>query len=150
MGMGGGIATGTPRGSSTRGSMGDDLLYKADGTVVRDPAAYVAAFEKKGGMYEGGLFNAKGVEIRDPIAYIARMGDSRVSVGRGVPPWRSANGADDRAVYKADGTQVRDPVAYVAGIEKKGLEYKGDLLTSKGEVIRDPFAYVARMTSGKV
>lgn len=64
-----------PSGGGRSGCLpgGDSALYKSDGTLVRDPVAYVAGMERKPGGYQGGLFNSKGVEICDPAAYIRRM-----------------------------------------------------------------------------
>eukprot|EP00930_Biecheleria_cincta_P001262 TRINITY_DN102402_c0_g1_i1.p1 TRINITY_DN102402_c0_g1~~TRINITY_DN102402_c0_g1_i1.p1 ORF type:complete len:405 (+),score=46.82 TRINITY_DN102402_c0_g1_i1:30-1217(+) len=50
----------------------NNALFKADGSVVRDPVRYVASMQSTGG-YRGGLYNAKGEEIWDPVAYVDGM-----------------------------------------------------------------------------
>lgn len=46
-------------------------LYKADGSRIKSPSAYVANFEKQGQTQT--LFNARGQVVNNPAAYVARM-----------------------------------------------------------------------------
>jgi len=114
------------------GSRNDDgALYKADGTPVRDPVAYITGMERKPGGYQGGLFNGKGVEIRDPQAYLKGMTGGGRRPGLPVPSGPGRVPAfSNNALFKEDGTMIRDPKAYVARIEKEG--YQGGIFNDKG------------------
>jgi hypothetical protein len=118
-------------------------FFKADGTAVRDPAAFIAAITRRGGTYQGGLFNERGMEIRDPAAYLAGM-NSPDEDKRGSA---SSKGRLDGQLYKADGTLIKKPAAFLAGIKKNG-GYQGGLFNSKGEEVRDAEAYIANMDGG--
>jgi len=146
----------------------DPQLYKADGTPIRDPVAYVAGMQSRPGGNQGGIFNSKGQEIRDPAAYIAHMQmrrttkvalPARASVGQASPGLGIASASTPlpgfaaavvaaggtAELFKADGTPVRNPHAYVLAMDKNGGGYRGGLFNKKGEEIRDPAAYVSRM-----
>merc|ERR1712007_231122 len=49
----------------------EPVLFKEDGTPIRNPSAYVAKIEKRG--YDEPLFNVKGEEIKNPAAYVQKM-----------------------------------------------------------------------------
>lgn len=166
-------ASRTPSSTSTgmaSAGMSGAVLFKSDGTAVRDPARYVEGIKKRG--YNEPLMDAKGVQIRDPVAYVEKMVQregpppaARASVGSGFavgfgggaftrplalavlrPAGGGAGaraGADGAVLFKSDGTAVRDPIAYVAGIEQRG--YNEPLMDAKGQQIRDPVAYVKGM-----
>lgn len=56
-------------GHSDVGQLRRDGIFKADGSEVRNPAAFVANIRS----YQGGLFTAAGLEIRDPQSFVANM-----------------------------------------------------------------------------
>merc|ERR1711988_868769 len=78
-----------PGKGSGKGPAGGGGLFRADGSEVRNPAAFVAKITQ----YEGGLFTADGREIRNPHAFVAKMdqatgkGSSKGSDARVAAPW---------------------------------------------------------------
>jgi len=109
-------------------------LYKADGTRIQKPSAYVASIEKNG--YNEPLYTADGQEIRNPVAYVTKMQNQGP-----VPnaPKKQA-GVADIQMFKANGQQIKKPEAYVAAIEKNG--YTDPLFTADGQEIRNPAKYL--------
>lgn len=129
-------------------SVGSTVMFKADGTPVRNPEAFLS----KVANYTGGLFTSDGQEIRNPHSFIAGIARKRSaaayssassSAGRGVE--RSERAEVDEGetalavVYKADGTPIKNFRAYLSRIEN----YSGGLFTSTGEEIRDPHKFLA-------
>lgn len=141
----------TPRGAAHGSLVGmgagnGQQLFKADGTAIRDPIAFVRNIAESGD-YRGGLFNHKGEEIHDPVKYVAGMGAPSANPLSSAPCRSSPGppqGVDDRSLFKADGTRVKNPAAYIAAFEKTG-GYKGGLFNHKGQEIRDPVKYVSNM-----
>jgi len=122
---------------------GPAVLFKSDGTPIRDPVAFVAGIEQRG--YKEQIVDANGQIIRDPVAYVKAMqhreaGSQQHSVSLSAPPGAPAGAGK---IFKQDGTAVRDPLAFVAGIERNG--YTEPLFDAKGQQIRDPVAYVRAM-----
>lgn len=123
-------------------------LYKADGSLIKNPVGYVAAIERNG--YTQPVFTAQGQEIRNPSGYIARAGLTAGSA-KGQGKWvkiedkapAQPDYASGQSMYKADGTRIAKPSAYVASIEKNG--YNEPLYTADGQEIRNPAAYVSKM-----
>lgn len=139
-GEGGGGATRVPMGKAGgkgqwQASSQGQGIFKADGTPIRNPAAFVAGIEKGG--YKEPIFGADGGPIRDPVAYVAAMSK------RQEGPDSSRSGNSHAGLFKSDGTAIRNPKAFVAGIEKKG--YTEMLFDAKGGEIQDPVAYVKAM-----
>merc|ERR1712070_181672 len=56
--------------SSGDGKKGEGM-FKADGTRIRNPAAFVAGIEKRG--YNEDLFDGAGKKIRDPVAFVKAL-----------------------------------------------------------------------------
>lgn len=124
-------------------------LVKADGTPIKNPAAFVAGIVKNG--YTQPIFGADGKKVRDPVAYVAAM---VVRDANGGAPQQDkhytrtrhqGDAAGDVILYDADGEPIRDPVAYIAGIQKRG--YTKPIHTADGEKIRDPASYLAKSLS---
>ncbi|CAK0885128.1 unnamed protein product [Prorocentrum cordatum] len=67
-----GQASGARRGAKGggKGPKGGAPLYKADGTPIWNPEAYVAKIYD----YDGGLFTSDGQEVRNPQAFVAGLG----------------------------------------------------------------------------
>jgi len=111
-------------------------MYKADGTKIKNPSAYVASIERNG--YEHPLFTADGEEIRNPTAYLAKkLGQP---VNQAAPRQAASRSAAPLALFKEDGTPIKNPEAYVASIEKNG--YVHPLFNADGEEIRNPKKYL--------
>jgi hypothetical protein len=138
-----------PSGGSRTGKVTADVappgLYKADGTPIHSPVAYVASIERNG--YHDPLYTAEGIEIRNPVAYVAklesRQGDALVSSSRPKPPSSrppSSSVSSQVALFKEDGTPIKNPAAYVASVERNGYAYP--LFTADGEEIRNPVKYL--------
>ena len=70
-GGGTGAMMGKSFGGKGQGGKGGGVLFKADGTAIRNPAAFVAGIEKNG--YTDKIFDANGQVIRDPVKYVASM-----------------------------------------------------------------------------
>merc|ERR1719281_714882 len=70
---------------SGKGPAGGGGLFRADGSEVKNPAAFVAKITQ----YDGGLFTADGREILNPHAFVAKMdqASSKGSGARVAAPW---------------------------------------------------------------
>lgn len=117
-------------------------MFKADGTEIRNPAAYAAGIAQRG--YHEQLFNADGYPIEDPIAFVSGMDmtSKKRAYSESTPSTVKRQKTED-LFFKEDGTPIRDPVAYVAGIERRG--YKEKLFDKDRNEIKNPVAYVAAM-----
>lgn len=129
------VTTKKRKSSGTDDQPSDGILFKEDGTAIRNTSAYVAGIKKNG--YTEKLFTADGDEIRDPVSYVEKKG---VSVPDGP---RNAKRQKTGGIFKADGTAIKNPVAYVAGISKNG--YNEPLFDAAGQKIKNPVNYVAAM-----
>jgi len=138
-GKGGG---GKGRGGGLAALPAEEGLFKADGTMIKNPVGYVAAIERNG--YTNPLFTSQGKEIRDPVKYLAAA-EKRTSPssGSGALADRSSGAP---GLFKADGTEIHNPAAYVASIEKNG--YTSLLYTADGNEIRNPVAYLRKNMDG--
>lgn len=140
-GPGAGNGSGKSRGGGAGAVVEFEGLYKADGSLIKNPVGYVAAIERNG--YTQPVFTAGGEEVRNPSAYLVRAGlTSGSPKGQGTAPSQPAR-ASSQSMYKADGTRIQKPGAYVASIEKNG--YNEPLYTADGEEIRNPAAYLSKM-----
>mmetsp|Transcript_110246 Transcript_110246/g.311017 ORF Transcript_110246/g.311017 Transcript_110246/m.311017 type:complete len:352 (-) Transcript_110246:140-1195(-) len=133
---GDGAAPKRQKGDGGKGSSGA-VLFKADGTPIRNPAAFVAGIEKRG--YNETIYGADGKEIRDPSRYVAGMAKKEGWPTASAPTKGGAS--SDVILFKADGTQVRNPSAYVEGIVKRG--YREPLFSAAGLPIQNPVQYLA-------
>lgn len=125
----------------------DSMLFKEDGTPIKNPVAYVAGIAMRG--YKDPLFDANGTKIKNPIAYVSKMeswsGDNSAANWmmmqmQYAPPTSNAGGG---GIYTADGSIVKNPLAYLEGIKKNG--YTQPLFGADGKPIRNPEAYIDAM-----
>jgi len=129
------------------------IMFKADGTPIKNPTNYVAGIERRG--YNDPLFDKHGKKIQNPVAFLRKIdsGDEvplKASVSSKRKSSSSTNSSESpvkrqrgEGIFKADGTPVRNPVSYVEGIQKRG--YRDPLFGSDGKEIRNPVAYVDAM-----
>lgn len=135
-------------------------MYMADGTPIKNPAAYVAKIAQNG--YTKKLFTAAGQEIRNPVAFLQKnMGGvggnndkNRKMQGKttGVKQNNlkqkagAGNGVQSKKMYKPDGSVIQNVQAVLAAIERNG--YTQPLYTAKGTLIQNPVAFVGNNSNG--
>jgi hypothetical protein len=132
----------------TSAMAGGPQLYKADGTLVRDPVKYVEAMQKTGG-YKGGLMTALGEEVRDPVAYVQKM-EGR-SVAAFAPPIGAAPARSNAPVTKL-AAPARSSALVTKLAQSRALAPPSNVQQSgkqifkeDGTAVRDPVRYVEAM-----
>jgi hypothetical protein len=119
------------------------LIYKADGTPIRNPDEYVQNMKYE---YTGNLRTVTGEKIKDPEAYIkgatkfiSKANGDSTKQAKGT--WKKKQGDPvnlDYVLFRADGSPIKNPRTFLADLKK----YENDLFTSDGEPIKDPWRLV--------